>query len=144
MDKVKKEFMSPASLRVCFYLFVLLLLATPAAYIYDYNGFDLSTLRDSLFNLAVFYTLALTAYIEIRRTKSSDNKPLAHYLIPISHFVLFILVALLVLTALDYINGDLKLDQVYDPVMQLFFIYLLGKHTQSIKQGIGTQNNGLI
>ena len=66
MNKAKKEFMSPASLQVCFYLWVIMLFLTPAAYIYDYNGFDLAELRSFSFALVAFYAFALTTFIEIK------------------------------------------------------------------------------
>ncbi len=138
MDKVKKEFMSPSSLQVCFYLFVLLLLATPAAYIYDYNGFDFAELRTFLLALATFYTFALSAYIEIHHTKPSSGTSFLRFLVPISQCFSFILLSLFAFAIIEYINGDLELDRVYDPVITLFFVYLLRKNIESIKQDIGT------
>ena len=138
MDKVKKEFMSPASLQVCFYLFVLLLLATPAAYIYDYNGFDFAELRTFLLALAAFYTFALSTHIEMRHIKSSSSTSFLHFLIPISQCFSLILLSLFALATIEYINGDLRLDRVYDPFITLFFVYLLRKNIESIKQDIGT------
>ncbi len=107
MDKVKKEFMSPSSLQVCFYLFVLLLLATPSAYIYDYNGFDFAELRTFLLALAAFYTFALSTHIEMRHIKSSSSTSFLHFLVPISQCFSLILLSSFALATIEYINGDL-------------------------------------
>lgn len=136
MNKVKKEFISPALLKVCFYLWIILLLLTPAAYIYDYESFDFSILRSFLFALAGCYTFALITYIEILQTQRPSSKPFFRFLIPVSNIVSFILLALFALSALDYINGNLKLDRIYDPVIQLFFVYLISRGMATLRQNL--------
>ena len=61
-----------------------------------------------------------------------------HFLIPISQCFSLILLSLFALATIEYINGDLRLDRVYDPFITLFFVYLLRKNIESIKQDIGT------
>lgn len=134
MNKAKKEFMSPASLQVCFYLWVIMLLLTPAAYIYDYNGFDLAELRSFSFALVSFYTFALTTYIEIKRIRQPNNIFFHRFIAIISPVVLLILLVLFGLSIIDYNNGNLKLERIYDPVIELFFLYLLSRGIRDFKQ----------
>ena len=135
MNKAKKEFMSPASLQVCFYLWVIMLFLTPAAYIYDYNGFDLAELRSFSFALVAFYAFALTTYIEIKRIRQPNNIFFHHFITVTSSIVLLILLVLFGLSIIDYNNGNLKLERVYDPVIELFFLYLLSKGIKGLKRG---------
>ena len=135
MNKAKKEFMSPASLQVCFYLWIIMLFLTPAAYIYDYNGFDLAELRSFSFALVAFYAFALTTYIEIKRIRQPNNIFFHRFITVISPIVLLILLVLFGLSIIDYNNGNLKIERVYDPVIELFFLYLLSKGIKGLKQG---------
>lgn len=144
MDKIKKEFLSPASLQVYFYLWVIMFLLTPLAYIYDYNGLNFSELRRFAFALGAFYALALTVYTEIKRTKKPNNRFFHHFFIRTSHMVSLILLILFTLSVLDYSNGNLKLERVYDPVLELFFIYLLSKGVRDLKQDSGTKEVSLL
>ena len=134
-SKTKKEFISPASLKACFYLWVILFLLTPVAYIYDYNGFDFVELRNFSFALVVFYTLALTTYIEIKRIKKPNNIFFHRFIIINSHIASLLLLVLFGLSILDYNNGNLKLERIYDPVIELFFLYLLSKGIKGLKRG---------
>lgn len=135
MNKAKKEFMSLTSLQVCFYLWVIMLFLTPAAYVYDYNGFNLAELRSFSFALAAFYTFALTTYIEIKRIKQPNNIFFHRFITMTSPMVLLILLVLFGLSILDYNNGNLKLERVYDPVFELFFLYLLSKEIKDLRKG---------
>ena len=135
MNKTKKEFMSPASLQVCFYLWVIMLFLTPAAYIYDYNGFDLAELRSFSFALVAFYAFALTTYIEIKRIRQPNNIFFHRFIAIISPIFLLILLVLFGLSIIDYNNGNLELERVYDPVIELFFLYLLSKGIKGLKRG---------
>ncbi len=135
MNKTKKEFMSPASLQVCFYLWVIMLFLTPAAYIYDYNGFDLAELRSFSFALVAFYAFALTTYIEIKRIRQPNNIFFHRFITIISPIFLLILLVLFGLSIIDYNNGNLELERVYDPVIELFFLYLLSKGIKGLKRG---------
>lgn len=144
MNKAKKEFMSPASLQVCFYLWVIMLFLTPAAYIYDYNGFDLAELRSFSFTLVAFYAFALTTYIEIKRIRQPNNIFFHRFIAIISPIVLLILLVLFGLSIIDYNNGNLKLERIYDPVIELFFLYLLSKGIKGLKQGSGNEEIPLL
>ena len=135
-SKTKKEFIPPASLKACFYLWVILFLLVPVAYIYDYNGFELAELRSFGFTLAGAYTLALISYVETQRTTQRNDKPFSRILILVSYVFSGILMALFILSALDYIRGNLVLDHIYDPVFQLFFSYLLLKTITEMKNGL--------
>ena len=135
MNKTKKEFMSPASLQVCFYLWIIMLFLTPAAYIYDYNGFNLAELRSFSFALVAFYAFALTTYIEIKRIRQPNNIFFHRFITIISPIFLLILLVLFGLSIIDYNNGNLKLEHVYDPVIELFFLYLLSKGIKGLKRG---------
>ena len=135
-SKTKKEFIPPASLKACFYLWVILFLLVPVAYIYDYNGFELAELRSFGFTLAGVYTFALISYMEIQRTKQRNNKPFSRILILISYVFSGILMILFGLTFLDYRHGSLALDHVYDPVFQLAFCYLVLKTITEMKDGL--------
>src|SRR5699024_3606344 len=121
MNKVKKEFMSLASLQACFYIFLILLFLTPVAYIYDYNGFYLAELRSFFFGLATFYTFAVVTYVEIKRIKQPTHIIFPLFIILISYLFLLLLVLLFAWSVIDYNNGNLKLERVYDPVLELFF-----------------------
>ena len=144
MNKAKKEFMSPASLQVCFYLWVIMLFLTPAAYIYDYNGFDLAELRSFSFTLVAFYAFALTTYIEIKRIRRPNNIFFHRFIAIISPIVLLILLVLIGLSIIDYNNGNLKLERIYDPMIELFFLYLLSKGIKGLKQGSGNEEVPLL
>lgn len=144
MNKAKKEFMSPASLQVCFYLWVIMLFLTPAAYIYDYNGFDLAELRSFSFTLVAFYAFALTTYIEIKRIRQPNNIFFHRFIAIISPIVLLILLVLFGLSIIDYNNGNLKLERIYDPMIELFFLYLLSKGIKGLKQGSGNEEIPLL
>ena len=144
MNKAKKEFMSPASLQVCFYLWVIMLFLTPAAYIYDYNGFDLAELRSFSFTLVAFYAFALTTYIEIKRIRQPNNIFFHRFIAIISPIVLLILLVLFGLSIIDYNNGNLKLERIYDPIIELFFLYLLSKGIKGLKQGSGNEEVPLL
>ena len=135
-SKTKKEFISPASLKVIFYLWVIMFLLTPVAYIYDYSGFELAELKSFGFTLAGLYTFALMSYIETQRTKQRNDKPFSRILIHISYVFSGILMFLFGLSFLDYRHGNLALDHVYDPVFQLFFSYLLLKTITEMKNGL--------
>jgi len=135
MNEAKKEFMSPASLQVCFYFWVIMLFLTPAAYIYDYNDFDIAELRSFSFALVAFYAFALTTYIEIKRIRQPNNIFFHRFIAIISPIVLLILLVLFGLSIIDYSNGNLKLERIYDPVIELFFLYLLSKGIRDFKQG---------
>ncbi|MGO1281900.1 MULTISPECIES: hypothetical protein [unclassified Psychrobacter] len=135
-SKTKKGFISPASLKVIFYLWVIMFLLTPVAYIYDYNGFELAELRSFGFTLAGFYTFALMSYIETQRTKQRNDRPFSRILILVSYIFSGILMALFILSALDYMRGNLALDHIYDPIFQLFFFYLLLKTITEMKNGL--------
>ncbi|WP_352259253.1 hypothetical protein [Psychrobacter sp. TB55-MNA-CIBAN-0194] len=135
-SKTKKEFMSPASFKVIFYLFVILFLLTLADYIYDYNGFELAGLKSFGFTLTVFYTFALVSYVETQRTKQRNDKSFSRILILVSYIFLGILMVLFGLSFLDYRHGNLALDHIYDPVFQLFFSYLLLKTITEMKNGL--------
>ncbi|MGO2339669.1 MAG: hypothetical protein ACTH5M_03600 [Psychrobacter sp.] len=135
-SKTKKGFISPASLKVIFYLWVIMFLLTPVAYIYDYNGFELAELRSFGFTLAGFYTFALMSYIETKRTKQRNDRPFSRILILVSYIFSGILMALFILSALDYMRGNLALDHIYDPIFQLFFFYLLLKTITEMKNGL--------
>lgn len=144
MNKAKKEFMSPASLQLCFYLWVIMLFLTPAAYIYDYNGFDLAELRIFSFALVAFYAFALTTYIEIKRIRQPNNIFFHRFITIISPIFLLILLVLFGLSIIDYNNGNLKLERIYDPVIELFFLYLLSKGMKSLKQDSGNEEIPLL
>ena len=135
-SKTKKEFMSPASFKVIFYLWVISFLLVPAAYIYDYNGFELAELKSVGFTLAAFYTFALISYIETQRTTQRNDKPFSRILILVSYIFLGVLMVLFGLSFLDYRHGNLALDHIYDPVFQLFFSYLLLKTITEMKNGL--------
>ena len=135
-SKTKKEFMSPASFKVIFYLWVISFLLVPAAYIYDYNGFELAELKSVGFDLAACYTFALIIYVEIQNKKKCNNKPFPRVLILISYAFSGILMVLFGLSFLDYRHGNLALDHIYDPVFQLFFSYLLLKTITEMKNGL--------
>ena len=135
-SKTKKGFISPASLKVIFYLWVIMFLLTPVAYIYDYSGFELAELRSFGFTLAGFYTFALMSYIETKRTKQRNDRPFSRILILVSYIFSGILMALFILSALDYMRGNLALDHIYDPIFQLFFFYLLLKTITEMKNGL--------
>lgn len=111
-------------------------LLTPVAYIYDYNGFELAELRSFGFTLAGFYTFALMSYIETKRTKQRNDRPFSRILILVSYIFSGILMALFILSALDYMRGNLALDHIYDPIFQLFFFYLLLKTITEMKNGL--------
>ncbi len=81
---------------------------------------------------------ALSTHIEIPHTKPSSSTYFLRFLVPISQCFSFILLSLFALAIVEYINGDLRLDHVYDPFITLFFVYLLRKNIESIKQDIGT------
>ncbi len=142
-SRVTKIFMSQASLKFCFYLWVILLLLTPVAYIYDYDGFKVDELRSFFFIIAVLYTFALGAYIEIQRTKQPNNKKFSRTLIIISNIVSFILMVLFGLSVVDYVDGNLKLDHIYDPILQLFFLYLLFQSIGDMKNGLNSKETSL-
>ncbi|MBE0440724.1 MAG: hypothetical protein ACTH7W_00800 [Psychrobacter sp.] len=136
-SKTKKGFISPASLKVIFYLWAILFLLTLADYVYDYNGFELAELRSFGFTLAGFYTFALMSYIETQRTKQRNDRPFSRILILLVSYIFSgILMALFILSALDYMRGNLALDHIYDPVFQLFFFYLLLKTITEMKNGL--------
>lgn len=143
-SKTKKEFISPASLKACFYLWVILFLLTPVAYIYDYNGFYFVELRNFSFALVVFYTLALTTYIEIKRIKQPNNIFFHRFIIINSHIASLLLLVLFGLSILDYNNGNLKLERIYDPVIELFFLYLLHKGIKDLKQNSDSNEISLL
>lgn len=112
-----------------------MLFLTPAAYIYDYNGFDLSELRSFSFALVAFYVFALTTYIEIKRIRQPNNIFFHRFITIISPIFLLILLVLFGLSIIDYNNGNLELERVYDPVIELFFLYLLSKGIKGLKRG---------
>ena len=135
-SKTKNEFISPASLKVIFYPWVIMFLLTPVAYIYNYSGLEIAELKSFGFTLAGFYTFALIAYIEIQRTKQRNDKPFSRILILISYVFSGILMLLFGLSFLDYRHGSLALDHVYDPVFQLAFCYFLLKTITEMKSGL--------
>ena len=112
-----------------------MLFLTPAAYIYDYNGFNIAELRSFSFVLVAFYAFALTTYIEIKRIRQPNNIFFHRFIAIISPIVLLILLVLFGLSIIDYSNGNLKLERIYDPVIELFFLYLLSKGIRDFKQG---------
>ena len=112
-----------------------MLFLTPAAYIYDYNGFNLAELRSFSFALVAFYAFALTTYIEIKRIRQPNNIFFHRFITIISPIFLLILLVLFGLSIIDYNNGNLKLEHVYDPVIELFFLYLLSKGIKGLKRG---------
>lgn len=121
-----------------------MLFLTPAAYIYDYNGFDLAELRSFSFTLVAFYAFALTTYIEIKRIRRPNNIFFHRFIAIISPIVLLILLVLIGLSIIDYNNGNLKLERIYDPMIELFFLYLLSKGIKGLKQGSGNEEVPLL
>ncbi len=121
-----------------------MLFLTPAAYIYDYNGFDLAELRSFSFTLVAFYAFALTTYIEIKRIRQPNNIFFHRFIAIISPIVLLILLVLFGLSIIDYNNGNLKLERIYDPMIELFFLYLLSKGIKGLKQGSGNEEVPLL
>lgn len=121
-----------------------MLFLTPAAYIYDYNGFDLAELRSFSFTLVAFYAFALTTYIEIKRIRQPNNIFFHRFIAIISPIVLLILLVLFGLSIIDYNNGNLKLERIYDPMIELFFLYLLSKGIKGLKQGSGNEEIPLL
>ena len=121
-----------------------MLFLTPAAYIYDYNGFDLAKLRSFSFTLVAFYAFALTTYIEIKRIRQPNNIFFHRFIAIISPIVLLILLVLFGLSIIDYNNGNLKLERIYDPMIELFFLYLLSKGIKGLKQGSGNEEIPLL
>ncbi|MDN6308384.1 hypothetical protein [Psychrobacter sp.] len=135
-SKIKQAFLSTTLLKLCFYLFCILFVLSPIVYIYDANGFDFTNVKSLAFSLATFYTFALIGYIEIQRDKQPNNKPFSPVLILISQLFLGILFALFSVSAITYIRGNLALDQIYDPVLQFFFVYLIAKSITEMKNGL--------